>query len=69
MPTRTDTNPSNGPSTVTSTHTPTTPRGNAANTGETAEEKRMEHAADNLAHKAANDEQTFDKDNSNLFSK
>lgn len=69
MPIRPDTNPSNGPNTVTPNPTPTTPRGNVAETGESTDVKRSERAADNLAHKAAKDEQDFDKDNSNLFSK
>lgn len=69
MTTKIDTNPSNAPSTVTSKPVPDTPGGDLADHAETPEERRMEHAADRLAHKAAKDEQDFDKDNSNLFQK
>lgn len=64
-----DTNPSNAPSTVTSKPVPDTPAGDLADHAETPEARRMERAADRLAHKAAKDEQNFDKDNSNLFDK
>jgi hypothetical protein len=41
----------------------------STDTPETAEKKRDEQIADELAHKGAKVEQKFDRENSNLFNK
>lgn len=64
-----DTNPANAPDTVSSRPVPDTPAGGLADRADSPEGKRMERAADRLAHKGAKDEQNFDKDNSNPFDK
>jgi hypothetical protein len=77
MTTTANTNPANEPTTVNSNaanvpeHSPNEPI--IVKRPDTKEpeikENRVDRVADKLAHNAANTEQKFDKDNSNLFSK
>jgi hypothetical protein len=59
-------NPSTGSSTF--PDRPTENPAKPANTGEKSED-RGERTADRLAHKGAKDQQDFDRDNNQLFSK
>jgi hypothetical protein len=67
--------PANVPTTVTTGPASSTNPANVSNkvkstdTPETAEKKRDEQVADELAHKGAKVEQKYDRENSNLFNK
>jgi hypothetical protein len=67
--------PANVPTTVTTGPTSTTNPANVSNkvkgtdTPDTAEKKRDEQIADELAHKGAKAEQNYDRENSSLFNK